>query len=83
MLDVEKNDDELSFEDELKRLAKADPFEPFQIKLTSGDAILVRTDDYIEIGANVISVIGQGAGQWVVRKNQVVATYVPPLNSEI
>jgi hypothetical protein len=66
-------EDELTFEDELYRLIEARPFEPFQLSLASGEKLVIASADYVVIGAQVVSVIGETAGAWVIRKNQLVA----------
>jgi hypothetical protein len=70
------NEDELAFEDELYRLIEARPFESFQLSQASGEKLLIQSPDYVVIGAQVVSVIGETIGEWVIRKNQLVAASI-------
>jgi hypothetical protein len=66
----------MDFEDELRRLWKADPFIPFEIVVTSGDRYQIGESLHLVISRNMITVMSPGGGTRFFRKNQLVAVHV-------
>lgn len=66
----------LRFDDELKNYLQADPFHDLEIVTTSGDRYLVTDRWQVAFGVNQITVIVDGWGSRIIRKNQIVAIHL-------
>jgi len=66
----------LRFDDELKNYLQADPFHDVEIVTTSGDRYLVTHRWQVAFGVNQITVIVDGWGSRIIRKNQIVAIHL-------
>jgi hypothetical protein len=68
--------EQVEFEGELKQYAAADPFEPFDIILTSGDRVVVTDPWRLAFTGNTIVWADPNTGIGVYRKNQIVGFQV-------
>ena len=50
--------------DEIRELPRREPFEPFRIRLTSGDAYDIRDPNTVALGKNRVFVAFRGADKW-------------------
>jgi hypothetical protein len=71
----EEQPERIDFEDELRRLAKSEPFTPFEIVVTSGDRYEVTEELQIAISGNAVVVLMPKRGMKMFRKNQIVAVH--------
>jgi hypothetical protein len=71
----EQRPERIDFEDELRRLAKADPFTPFEIIVTSGDRYEITEELQMAISGNAVVVLMPKRGMQMFRKNQIVAVH--------
>jgi hypothetical protein len=67
--------EQINFEDELRKLGTADPFTPFEIIVTSGDRYEVTQQLQMAIGGNSVIVLLPKRGMQMFRKNQIVAVH--------
>jgi len=65
--------DDLTFDGELLRWLRAEPFEPFTISLSSGERVRVDEPQQLIIGQNVATLFWSAGGSIVIRKSQLVA----------
>jgi len=68
--------EEINFEDELRKYARAEPFTPFDIVVTSGDRYEITNPLQLAIGGNTVVVVLPRTGIQFFRKNQIVAVHV-------
>ncbi len=62
------------FEDGIKELKHKDPFQPFNIVMSSGDRCLVEDPDMLIVGpVEIIYVVPRSGKTFRLRKSQVVA----------
>jgi hypothetical protein len=71
----EREHEQTSFEDELKRYLRADPFHPIEIVTASGDRYEVVDPWLVAITAGAIHVHTR-MGVQMIRKNQITAVHV-------
>jgi hypothetical protein len=69
-------EEQINFEEELRRVAGAEPFTPFEIVVTSGDRYKVSDPWQLAFGGNVVVVLLPKLGMRFFRKNQIVAVHV-------
>lgn len=68
--------EQIDFEEELRRYHRADPFNPFDIVVTSGDRYEITQYDQLAFGGNTVVVVLPKTGIRFFRKNQIVAVHV-------
>jgi hypothetical protein len=68
--------EQINFEDELRKYARAIPFFPFEIVVTSGDRYEVTDPLQLAIGGNSVALLLPRTGIKLFRKNQIVAVQV-------
>ena len=68
--------EQINFEDELRRYADARPFTPFDIVVTSGDRYSITDWHQLAFGGNTVVVVLPKTGIQFFRKNQIVAVHV-------
>lgn len=76
MSDEEKQPEQIKFDVELRKYARADPFLPFDILTTSGATIEVTESIQIAVGESTVVVVLPRTGTQLIRKNQVVALHL-------
>jgi hypothetical protein len=79
MSDEEKQPEQIRFDDELRKYARANPFVPFTIITTSGDKYEVTESIQLAIGESTIVVVLPRTGVQLIRKSQIVAVHVHEL----
>jgi hypothetical protein len=72
----EKQPEQISFDDELRKYVLASPFTPFEIVTTSGDHYEVTDNVQVAIGTTTVGVILPRTGFQLIRKNQITAIHV-------
>jgi len=72
----EESHEQINFEDELHRYRWAEPFQSFEIILTSGDRYEINNPDQLAFGGNTVVVVKPRSGIQFFRKNQIVAVHV-------
>ena len=81
MSDYNDNGDETpqdDFEEQIKRMMRASPFQPFEIILTSGDRYRVISEFSLAIGETTMSTLyPPKGGQSYFRKSQIIGIEVP------
>lgn len=75
MSDEEKQPEQITFDDELRRYARADPFVPFDIITTSGMTYEITESLQVATVQNTVVVVLPRTGVTVIRKNQIVALH--------
>jgi hypothetical protein len=70
-----KQPEQISFEEELRKLARAVPFSPFEIATTSGEKYEINDSMEIAIGTSTVIVVLPRTGVQMIRKNQIVAVH--------
>jgi hypothetical protein len=73
--DNEKEPERISFDDELRKLARAVPFVPFDIITTSGARYEVTDTMEIAVGYSTVVLVLPKIGVQMIRKNQIVAIH--------
>ncbi len=73
---AERDPEQINFEDELGRYARAVPFVPFEIITASGDKYEVRESLQLAVGNTAIVLVLPKTGIQVIRKNQITAVHV-------
>jgi len=68
--------EEINFQEELRKYAKAEPFLPFEIVVTCGGRYLITDPWQLAIGGNTVVVVLPKTGIRFFRKNQIVAVHV-------
>jgi hypothetical protein len=76
MADEEEKPEQINFEDEFRRYARAEPFVPFDIVVTSGDRYEVTNSDQVAFTGNAVVVALPKHGIRFFRKSQIVAVHV-------
>lgn len=71
----EKQPERISFDDELKKLARALPFIPFEILTTGGERYEITDNIEIAVGYSTVVVVLPKTGVQMIRKNQIVAVH--------
>jgi hypothetical protein len=70
--------EQMNFEDEIRRLLRREPFQPFLVNLTSGEKIPVSDPLQMAIGdGNTVAILYPRAGGIFIRKNQIVSVEEP------
>ena len=70
--------EEITIEDEIKKLLERKPFVPFYISLTSGERYEVTERHQLAIGSgSTVALIHPREGITILRKNQIVAVDAP------
>ena len=70
--------EKVTFEQEVDKLLRAEPFVPFSLILTSGDRYEVENPGLSFFGENVVYLIQPKSGLAIFRKNQIVGVDVRP-----
>jgi F420-dependent methylenetetrahydromethanopterin dehydrogenase len=73
--DKEKEPEKISFDDELRRVARAVPFVPFEITTTSGQKYEITDSVEMAIGTSTVIVVLPKTGVQMIRKDQIVAVH--------
>lgn len=73
--DNEKQPERISFDDELRKLARAVPFMPFEIVTTSGQRYEVTDTMEIAVGHSTVVLVLPRTGVQMIQKNQIVAIH--------
>src|SRR5436305_5644559 len=63
----------MDFEDELRRLWKAEPFTPFEIVAAGGEQFEISDPSKVTISADVVKIQCPDGGTWIFRTNHLVA----------
>jgi hypothetical protein len=71
----EKEPERISFDEELRKLARAVPFMPFEIVTTSGERYEITDSVEIAVGSSTVVVVLPKTGVQMIRKNQIVAVH--------
>jgi hypothetical protein len=69
--------EEITFDEELRRVNEQVPFHSFIIKLSSGDRYRITNPAWLAVGAHVVSYMHPTRGETFFRKNQMVGVDVP------
>lgn len=72
----EQEHEPISFENELRRYARAEPFTPFDIVVSGGDRYEVSSTWQLAFSDNTVVVAAPKTGIRFFRKNQIVAVHV-------
>jgi len=72
----ERQPEQISFDDELRKYVLAVPFVPFEIVTTSGDRYEITDNVQVAIGTTTIGVMLPKTGFQLIRKNQITALHV-------
>ncbi|HZL35657.1 MAG TPA: hypothetical protein VFC78_10135 [Tepidisphaeraceae bacterium] len=72
----EREPEQIDFDEELRRYARADPFVPFDLLTASGDRYEIRESLQFAMGYNAVVLVLPKTGIQVVRKNQITAIHV-------
>jgi|HubBroStandDraft_1064217.scaffolds.fasta_scaffold2785046_1 hypothetical protein len=65
--------EDLGFEDELNSRINRDPFEPFEMIISSGDRFAIDGRVQVAVGRGTITLFHPRSGVTIIRKNQLVA----------
>ena len=65
--------EELGFEDELNSRINREPFEPFEMIITSGDRFTIDARVQVAVGRGTITLYHPRSGATIIRKSQLVA----------
>ena len=76
MSDEEQQPEQIKFDAELRKYARADPFLPFDILTTSRTTIGVTDSIQIAVGESTVVVVLPRTGTQLIRKNQIVALHL-------
>ncbi len=71
----EKSPERISFDDELRKAARAVPFVPFEILTTSGEKYEISDSIEIAVGSSTVVVVLPKTGVQMIRKNQIMAIH--------
>jgi hypothetical protein len=71
----EKEPERINFDDELRKVARAVPFVPFEIVTTSGEKYEITDSVEIAIGHSTVVLVLPKTGVQMIRKNQIVAVH--------
>ena len=71
----EKGPERISFDDELRKAARAVPFVPFEIVTTSGERYEITDSVEVAVGYSTLVVVLPKTGVQMIRKNQIVAIH--------
>jgi hypothetical protein len=69
--------EEISIRDEIERALERTPFQPFIIRLTSGDQYEVTRRLQAAVGGNVMVLLHRDLPSIYIRLNQIVAVEIP------
>ena len=72
----EREPEQISFEEELRKYVLAVPFVPFDIITTSGDRYEITDNVQVAIGGSTVGVMLPRTGFQLIRKSQIVALHV-------
>lgn len=75
MSEEEKQPEQISFDDELRKFVRANPFTPFEIVTTSGNKYEVTDSVQVAVGHSTVYVVLPRTGVQLIRKNQIVAIH--------
>jgi hypothetical protein len=70
--------EELKLDDEVQWLIHADPFEPFDLILISGDRFTVTNPGFFVFGDSTVYLVQQQKGLAIFRKSDLTGVEVPP-----
>ena len=70
--------EELKFDDEVQKLIHAEPFEPFDLILISGDRFTVTNPGFFVFGDSTVYLVQQKKGLALFRKSDLTGVEVPP-----
>jgi hypothetical protein len=72
----EREPQQISFDDELRKLVRASPFIPFVIVTASGDRYEITDSVQAAVGSSTVGVFLARTGWQLIRKNQITAIHV-------
>jgi hypothetical protein len=72
----ERQPEQISFDDELRKYVLAVPFVSFEIVTTSGDRYEITDNVQVAIGTTTIGAMLPKTGFQLIRKNQITALHV-------
>lgn len=76
MSEEEKRPERIEFEDELRRYARAEPFIPFEVVVSSGERYLISESLQFAMTDDTVVTVLPKSGIRFFRKDQVVAVHV-------
>ena len=76
MSEESKQPEQISFDEELRKYVRADPFTPFDIYTTSGTTYEVTDSIQVAVNQSTVVVALPKTGVQLIRKNQIVAIHL-------